>query len=644
MNAVDPLGSRTPDRSPVVTPHAGAPVRQLGILTVLVAIAAVALWVLRTVPRLFPWRQMSSIRVVAESPLPTLMLGALLLVLAGLAGATIMARARQAAGLPATASRPARRWPRIMQTMRLPQGDPAVIGRSARWPQAGVVGCLAMACLLLLRSLPQAMTMPGSIAIGAAAIALCFPLLVAERHFAAVPASRNPEAAGLHALFLLCIVVWTGAGLVQIALGLGIRHAGFVMVPIAVLLGAVAVELGLRAMGRCFLPPPSPSEARAAIASLLASVIADGVRGRSIAVPMRRQFGIDISRSWALSYVRDTAPHVALLLLLIVWGLSGVVLVGIDQRAVYERFGAPVAVLHPGLHVVLPWPMGHVRRVAFGTMRETALTDVGAAPQGRLVGAEDRAPPDADRLWEQPHPSELTFLVASSGDVRQSFQVVSADLRLLYRIGLTDTDALQAAYRVDDPEMLLRATAGRVLSRFFASRTPDEVLGGDREAMAEWLRAAVQRELTRFGCGIELTALVIEAIHPPAGAAEAYHGVQAAQIMAATSIAAERGRAIAELSKAGQYATGLVMQAQAAAAETTGAAQADLTRFNADHAAAEAGGEAFIVNRYLTDLSHALSREQVIIVDHRIPTADAPIVDLRPPGPATPPETPPDRE
>jgi regulator of protease activity HflC (stomatin/prohibitin superfamily) len=615
MNAIDPFGPRGPDRSPDMAPAPDAAVRPLVGLTISVAIAAAALFGLLATPQFVP----PPILVAAASPLLPLMLGALLLVLAGLAAATVMAWAR---------------------------GDPTMIGRAARWPQAIVIGFFAIVCLLLLRALPQAATAPdgAAIGLGAAAIVLCFPLLVAERHFAALPASRNPEAAGLHALFLLCIVVWTGAGLVQIAIGLGVGHAAAALVPIAVLLGAVAAELGLRAMGRCFLPPPGPAEARAAITSLLASVVADGVRGRSIAVPMRRQFGIDISRSWALSFVRATAPHVALLLLLIVWGLSGVVLVGIDQRAVYERFGAPVAVLHPGLHVVLPWPMGNVRRVAFGTMQETALTDVGAAPRGRLAGAEDRAPPGADRLWEQPHPSELTFLVASIGDTRQSFQVVSADLRLLYRIGLTDADALQAAYRVDDPEVLLRATAGRVLTRFFAGQTPDEVLGEDREAMAERLRAEVQQELTRCGCGIELTALVIEAIHPPAGAAEAYHGVQAAQIMAATSIAAERGRAITELSKAKQYAAGLVTQAQSAAAETTGTAQADLTRFNADHAAAEVGGEAFIVNRYLADLSHALSREQVVIVDHRIPAADVPVVDLRPPGPATPPEPLPDRD
>jgi len=659
MNAVDPFGSRTPDRSPGSTPRpvgTAAAVRQLTGLTIIVAMLAAALLVLDATPRLIPRMPIPLIRVAAASPLLPVILGALLLVLAGLAGATVMSWARHRAVQPANPAgeaRPVRRWHRAGVLGPVPPGDPALIGRAARWPQAVLVGPLAACCLWLLCAMPGAASDPDGAAVvvlGAAAIALCFPLLVAERYFAAVPASRMPEAPGLHALFLLCIIVWGGAGLVQIAIGLGVRYAAVAMIPVALLLGAVAVELALRAMGRCFLPPPEPAEARAAIASVLASLIADGARAHSIAVPVRRHFGLDFSRSWALNYVRASAPHVVLLLLLLVWGLTGVVLVGVDQRAVYERFGVPVAVLHPGLHVVLPWPMGSVRRVAFGTIHETMLTDTGALPHAPPVGAEDRAPLDADRLWEQPHPGELIFLVASrtplesSGGARQSFQVVSADLRLLYRVGLTDADALQAAYRADDAEALLRAVAGRALTGFFAGRTLDDVLGENRETMAERLRASVQQELTRIGCGVELAALVIEAIHPPAGAAEAYHGVQAAEIMAANSIATEQGRAIVELSKAKQYATDLVLEAQAAAAETRGSAQSDLTRFDADRAAAGVGGAAFIANRYLMDLSHALSREQLVIVDHRIPAAGLPFVDLRPPGAALAPEALPDRE
>jgi len=406
----------------------------------------------------------------------------------------------------------------------------------------------------------------------------------------------------------------------------------------AVPLTAIAAELALRALGRLFLPPPAPRLARAAIASVLARMLAEGLRTRSLAAPVRQHLGIDFSRSWALAYLRAAIPPVALLLLLLCWGLSGVVLVGLDQRAVYERFGAPVAVLHAGLHAILPWPMGQVRRVEFGGIHETTLTDTETALPPRPVGAEDRPPPEADRLWEQAHPAELVFLIAGESAGQQSFQVVSADIKIRYRIGLTDRDALLAATSVADPVALLRAAAGRVVAGFFAGRTLDAVLGDNREAMAGRLRPALQQDLDGIGCGIELAAVVIEAIHPPAGAAEAYHNVQAAQILAVTSVTAERGHALATAAEAAQYAADIVAKARAAAAEATATATADLTRFTADQAAAAEGGEAFMLERRLTSIAAGLSKAALTIIDHRIPPAEAPMLDLRPlPAAATAP-------
>jgi regulator of protease activity HflC (stomatin/prohibitin superfamily) len=453
-------------------------------------------------------------------------------------------------------------------------------------------------------------------------IALTFPLLVLERVFAAMPEALLPEARDLRTLLLLPVLAWPAAGLLQIAAGLGWPVALAFDGSLLWFLAAVGAELGLRALGRGFLPPPPPASARAAIRSALARLVDDGIRARGLGEPIRRTFGIDFSRSWALSYIRAAALPVALALVLLSWGLTGVVLVGLDQRAVYERFGAPVAVLRPGLHVILPWPMGQARRLEYGVIHDIALTSTDILFQ--RTGAEDPAPRSADRLWEQAHPLELDFLIASPG----SFQVVSADIRLRYRIGLADRDALSAVYRVAAPETVLRAAAARVVAGFFANRTLEEVLGENREAMAERLRATVQGDTA--AAGIDLVAVVIEAIHPPAGAAEAYHNVQAAEINAVTSIAAERGAALAVNAKSNQYATDIVTQAQAAAQEAVAAATADLTRFTADRAAALAGGESFTFERRLGAIAQGAAKSALTVIDHRIPKGDAPLIDLRP--------------
>lgn len=637
-------------------------------LTVMYGAAALALVVARYAGGRFP--TVPLLAAARQSGLLPISLSALLIALTGLIGTSIMTWARRRAaqspstppsGPPSLASPVRRRWWPRRARFRLPQrGDPSLIGRAARWPQAVAITGLAAAAAASAWSPPLGAAMPRaqtmSFILGGGGIVLAFPLLIAERLLAATPAGRLPEAPALRALLLLPVLVWPAAGVVSIASGLGVPFAARFDGILAVALTAVALELALRAQARCFLPPPSAAAARAAIDSVLARTIAEGVRTKGLAAPVRQHFGIDFSRGWALSFVRAAIPPVALVLLLMCWGLSGVVLVGIDQRAVYERLGAPVAVLHPGLHAILPWPMGQVRRVEYGVVHETPLTDpaatiavalagavppVGAAP---MVGAEDLPPPESDRLWEQAHPGELDFLIASEAGGQQSFQIVSADIKVRYRIGLTDRDALLAAYRVAEPAALLRGAANRAMVGFFAGRALDAVVGENREAMADGLREALQRDLNDIDPGIELAAVVIEAIHPPAGAAEAYHAVQAARILAETTISAEQGRAAATLAKAGQYATEITNQARAAGAEATSTAAADLTRFTADHAAALAGGESFTLERRLTALAASLSGKTLMILDHRIPAEDAPVLDLRPQSATTARSTGPDQE
>ena len=315
----------------------------------------------------------TAVPVLAEfwrSGVAAITIGSLLLGLAGIAAAWMMAWARRRALSPpappgTTGTAAARRWRVWLRPG--PAGETALVGRTARWPQAIVVPALASAtcaCLWTLHGMAGLPPGPATarFALGGAAIVLAFPLLIVERHLAAVSASRLPEAPAVRRLLFCCLLAWAAAGLLEIAGGLGVPFTDRLMLLLVVPLSAIALELALRAMGRCFLPPPEPAGALAAVDSLLARLIADGVQAGGIVAPVRQHLGIDFARGWALAYVRAATPHVALFLLLLCWGLSGVVLVGLDQRAIYERFGAPVAVLHPGLHAILPWPMGRVRR------------------------------------------------------------------------------------------------------------------------------------------------------------------------------------------------------------------------------------------------------------------------------------------
>ena len=573
-----------------------------------------------------------------QSGLVGVLLGSLLLPLAGLLATLPICRARARLGqAPADspAPRPSR-WSWRQLAAARNSGDPALhLARLARRPQGTIVPILAGAAGAAALLLPLASGVPqDAFLAGAVLIALTFPLLIAERVMAGVPGARLPEAASLRALLLLPVVVIPVAGLLHAAAGAGLAWAMPAMAVVKAYLGLVAAELTLRALANWFLPPPAPAEARAAVDSLAVLLLQPGrAAATGLAAPLRTHLGLDFSRSWALRYARGAALPVALLLAGVAWGLSGVALIELDQRGIYERLGAPVAVWQPGAHLGLPWPLGSVRVAELGVVHAASLGLSEAAEPPSP--AEDLPPPSANRLWEGVHPAEVSYIIAATDTSgAQSFGGISVDVKVLYRTGMDDAAALRAAYAVAAPYPLVRAEAGRLLSRFFARQTLDAVLGGDREAVSATLRTALQAELDRLSSGIEVVAVVIEAVHPPAAAADAFHNVQAAEIIATSAISTERGRAQAAAAMARQTATDGSNAARGGAAETVGQAEVSLRAFTADQKAAAAGGQAFLTERYFANLSTALARSPLVILDHRLGGAGAPVIDLRPPGTA----------
>jgi regulator of protease activity HflC (stomatin/prohibitin superfamily) len=572
-------------------------------------------------------------RTAAQTGATGVALATLLLMLTGARASLAMLRAR----VPSAATPPS--WPRWLmdlldlQDTRLvrPARSP---GASAKHVQGSLVPALAGLAAVsawAMRPTVGAPTPEDATIVAAALLVLAFFALVAERGVAAPRPAALPEARALRELVLIAPVSLAASACAVLGIAVGLDGAVWINTAIGAVIGLVALELALRALGRWFLPAPAPAAARAAVDSLLAAMLAGSLSRNGMSAPIRSTFGIDFSRSWALSYLRAAALPALLLTALLCWGLTGLTAINIDERGIYERLGAPVAVLRPGLRLVLPWPLGRVRRVEFGVVHEVLVGNTATlAATADTMTAEAAPTAAADRLWDQTHPGEATFLIASETAGRQGFQTINADIRVLTRVGLSDQDAFQAAYATNDPATLVREVATRRFSQYFAARTLDEVLGERRETMAATLRAAIATDLAPAASGMEIMAVVIEAVHPPAGAATAYHQVQAAKIEATATISGEQARARATRNQALQEATHVVNGARGDAAEAVRGARADLIRFNADRDAAAAGGKAFLLERYLGNLSIALAKAPLTIVDHRIAGADAPVIDLRP--------------
>jgi regulator of protease activity HflC (stomatin/prohibitin superfamily) len=517
--------------------------------------------------------------------------------------------------------------------------------RQQSWPQPALaigIGLLVGAIVLDAWHTQAATGSEMLLAIGGGMLILAFPVLVLERSCAAISDAMLAEAPGLGALLRAVLFVQIVLGLALMLQGGGFTVAALLVPACAVLVLVLATEFVLRGVSVLFLPAPAPSAARPSASSTVAAWIRlRPPRLTTMNQAIAKQWGIDLSRSWALGFAGRALVPIGLLLALLAWGLTGLVALPLDQRAVYEQFGRPVAVLEPGLHLVLPWPLGITRRIERGVLHELTLAGSVADSEPGLAqpGAEDPPPQAADRLWNRPHPGETTYLIASSTASGQGFQRVDVDLRLITRIGLSDTAALQAAYGVADPDALVRATAGRLLARYFASRTLAGVLGEDRQTFTDAIRSAMQQDLDRLATGVEVVAVVVEAIHPPPAAADAWHNVESAEIRARVAIADENGAAAKTASAARSTGDLATFDATATAAEIVAKSTADRTLFTADRTAFAAEPDAFKLERWLAHLRVSLPRAQLLILDHRLAGAEAPTLDLRELAPAT--QTPP---
>ncbi len=466
--------------------------------------------------------------------------------------------------------------------------------------------------------------------------ALTFVSLIAERTMAAFPEPQLPEAPALRRVLLVTTIMLLAGACLELGRNSTLTWLVWISIALICVTCAIAIELAIRALVRLFLPAPAARAATAVSTSILASLLTGGPRAPGNI--LRTHLGLDFGRSWALKFLSAAVVPALVGTVLFCWSLSGVKLIDLSQRGVYERLGAPVGVLGPGLHVLLPWPLGRLRPVEYGTIHSVAV-GVDAAEESEVaVGAEAPPPVALNRLWESTHARQANYLVPSASTGLQGFQTVSTEISVLYRVGLTDAQALDSVYTVAQPQELVKQASSRLVLRYFNSRTLETVLGASRESVAEQLRDDLAADLDSYHAGIDVVSVLIQEIHPPAGAAAAYHAVQAAQINASASISDEIGRSKRVAGTAQQEAHQLVTAATASAAETLHAANAEAIRFTADRKAYAEGGRAFLMERSFSNLQRALGPVALTLVDHRLSPSQAPVLDMRggTSSPATP--------
>lgn len=465
---------------------------------------------------------------------------------------------------------------------------------------------------------------------------LCFALLVCERMLSFRTIRHWPYQSACIGLLRALLSLGVLSVITLAVSSFALTPAGWLVELASAIIVLVAAEFLLRTLAAALVAPSADKAPPFLSQSLLAELYRWPPRPLLLMrKKIKRHFGVDIGKVQAFSLMGQIFFPVLFGAAFIGWLISGIHEVSLQQRGVYERFGRPVEVLAPGLHVGLPWPFGRVVAVDYGAIHELTLSEAQPAQAQPTPAAasvdlvEGPAPQSSWRLWDKSHATDQAQVIASAMGDKQSFQVVNMDIRLIWRVGMHDADALNSLYRTDSLPITIQRIARQVLTQHFAHQQLDMLLNEQRSTMAHELNQQIQQRLSQLHIGVELLSTRIESIHPPAGAANAYHAVQAAQIRANAQIARERGYAAVVGSQSQQKATTAIDAASATANELQARANNALTRYSAEHDAWAINPEAFINERRYQIMSQALSHTPLLIIDSKVAGQHPPMLDLR---------------
>jgi len=245
---------------------------------------------------------------------------------------------------------------------------------------------------------------------------------------------------------------------------------------------------------------------------------------------------------------------VMLLLFLLFW-LSGIQEVGPDQVGLLLRFGrlhggaAADQVHEPGLLLALPYPIDQVIQVPAKQEGEVTIHEVWKDIEGA---------PTADRI------DPLLEGYCLTGDQN----IVQAQIVVKYRI----SDPVAFRLRTADPPAILHDIVLASLTQIISGWTVNDVLRLQRTAMsgadtleglAAFVRSRAQQRLDRLDCGMTISAMEFKQLQPPRHVIAAFRDVQSAQIDVETKKREAEGFAAREEPKAQAERNSLIQEAAA---------------------------------------------------------------------------------
>jgi modulator of FtsH protease HflK len=194
------------------------------------------------------------------------------------------------------------------------------------------------------------------------------------------------------------------------------------------------------------------------------------------------------------------------LLIFVIWMVSGFYRVQLDEQGVVLRFGKFVQLTQPGLNYHWPYPV------------ETAITPKVTTSNRIDVGMRLVDDPRRGGTVMRDVPEESLML---TGDEN----IVDVDFSVLWRVA----NAPNYLFNVQNPEGTIKAVAESAMREVIGRSLIQPVLTGARQNIELAVHDLMQKVLDSYGAGVQITQVQMQKVDPPAQVIDAFRDVQAAR-------------------------------------------------------------------------------------------------------------------
>lgn len=300
------------------------------------------------------------------------------------------------------------------------------------------------------------------------------------------------------------------------------------------------------------------------------------------------------------NWLKNISGTSILVLLAIIYALTGTYQVDQGEVGVVRRFGAVVGTVGTGLHWHMPWPIETVTVLSVDQVRRV---EIGFQTTGR---DEYRTNVDEAQML--------------TGDEN----ILHADMVVQYKVN----DPVKYLFVLANPEQTVRDVSQAVLRQVVGSREIDDVLTtGKLEVQVEVLKH-MQAILERYDSGLSITNVNLQDVYVPEAVTGAFKDVVSAREEAVRLTNEAEAYRNDIVPKARGEAERMLRGAEAYKAERVSKAEGDAAQFLAMLQEYQNGKIATRTRLYLETMEAVLPSVELWVIDEQAGTGVVPYLPL----------------